>query len=125
MKSFRLERRSVEEFVEGWPVFAISIVGGVLLGWLQATYPLARVFIPLSFGFAFGPRMVGQLRHKYPTAKQLWLLSVGFTTCLVGVAARMAFPAWQGGRFDLVWVITAFVFILAFVLVNRGNKEVV
>ena len=125
MKSFRLDLASVEELIEGWPVLVISVVGGALAGWLQATYAWARVLIPLFFGLAIGPRIAGRLRQKYPTAKQLWLLSVGVATSLVGVTARMAFPAWQGGGFDLVWVGAAFVFILAFVLVNRANKEVV
>lgn len=68
--------------------------------------------------------MVGQLHRRYPTARHLWLLSIGMMTSLVRVTARMAFSVWQGSRFDLVWLGVTFFSILAFVLVNRGSKDV-
>ncbi len=125
MKSFRLDLDSVQEVVEGWPVFLVSIVLGTATAWFATNYLGARILTPLLFGIALGPRLIGALRQKYPTAKQLWLLSIGMATVLVGVTARMAFPSWQGAGFDLSWLGVAFFSILAFVLVNRGNKDVV
>lgn len=125
MKSFRLEPVSVEQLVESWPAVVILVALGALFGRLQVTYAWARVLIPVFLGFALVPLSIGRLRHKYPTAKQLWLLCSGAGVCLVGVATRTAFPAWQAERFDLVWVGTSFFLILAFVVANRGDKEVV
>lgn len=125
MKSFRFEPVSIEQLIESWPVLVISVAGGALFGFLQVTYAWARVLVPVFLGFALVPLSARRLRQKYPTAKQLWLLSSGAGICLVGVVTRTALPARQGGRFDLFWIGTSFVFILAFVLANRGNKEVV
>lgn len=81
-------------------------------------------FWGLILGVALSPRVAGQLRQRYPTAKHLWLLSIGMTVILLGVTLRMAFPTWQGAGFDLSWLGIAFFSILLFVLINRGNKDV-
>lgn len=125
MKSFRLDRDSVEEVIQGWPLFLVIVIIGSAVAWFATAYIWGRILIPLLFGVALGPRIVGQLRQRYPTAKQLWLLSIGMATMLAGVTARMAFPSWQGIAFDLPWLGVAFSSILVFVLVNRGNKDVV
>lgn len=125
MKSFRLDPDSVHEAIEGWPVFLLAIVLGTASAWFATTYQWSRILTPLLFGVALGPRLVSGLRQKYPTGKKLWLLSIGMATALVGVMARMAFPSWQGAEFDLPWIGVAFISILAFVVVNRGSKDVV
>lgn len=125
MKSFRLDPDSVQEAIAGWPVFLLAIILGTATAWFATTYQWSRILTPLLFGIALGPRFVGGLRQKYPTANQLWLLSIGMATALVGVTARMVFPSWQGAEFDLPWIGVAFVSILAFVVVNRGDKNVV
>jgi len=38
---------------------------------------------------------------------------------------RVTFRAWQGTNFDLAWLGVSFVTILAFVVLNRGNKDVI
>lgn len=125
MKSFRLDPDSVDDVVEGWPLFLVSLILGGAVAWLATTYLWGRILTPLLFGIALGTRMVRRLRQTYPTARQLWLLAIGMATIVIGVTARMAFPTWQGAGFDLPWLGVAFFSILAFILVNRGNKEVV
>lgn len=125
MRSFRLDPDSVDEVVESWPLFLVALVIAIPLGLLAANNPWGRILIPMLFGVVLGPRIVGRLRRSYPTAKHLWLLSIGMMTSFIGVLARMAFPDWQGAGFDLTWLGIAFFTILAFVLVNRGNKDVV
>lgn len=125
MRSFRLDPDSVQDVVESWPWMLATLIPAVGLGYLAVTYEWARMLVPIAFAAALGPRAIIVWRQHYPTAKQLWLLSVGMTTLLIGVALRMAFPAWQGSAFDLTWLGVAFLTILAFVLINRGNKDVV
>lgn len=124
MKSFRLDPDSVDEVVEGWPFFLITIVVCLILAWLSTIYEWMRVLVPITLGVALGPRMFGELREKYPTAKQLWMLSTGKMVCLIGVIAWMAFPKWRGTSFDLCWLGVAFLLILGFVLINRRSKDV-
>jgi len=125
MKSFRLDPDSVKDVLKGWPLMLILIIAGSLLAWLSVRYEWVRIFVPLVFGVAIGPTIGSQLRQKYPTATGLWLLTIGMTTCLIGVLARMAFPSWQGTGFDLSWLGITFCSILAFVIINAGNKDVV
>ena len=46
-------------------------------------------------------------------------------TLTLGVAARMAFPQVQGPSFDLAWLGVSFGSILAFVVANRHDDDVV
>jgi len=126
MRTFRLDPDSVRDFVTSWPLVLACTAVGSAIAMLATTHHWGRILIPVLFGIALGPRLVdGQLREKYPTAKHLWLLSIGLMTSLIGIIARMAFPGWQGTGFDLTWLGTAFFSILAFVLVNHRNKDVV
>lgn len=125
MRSFRLDPASVPELLRSWPIMLTGAAVGSVLAYLGTTYGWARPLVPLLLGIGVGPGLlVGGIKQRYPTACHLWLLSTGMMTALVGVALRMAFPAWQGSRFDLTWLGISFVTISAFVLLNRGKKEV-
>jgi hypothetical protein len=129
MKSFRLDRNSVSELLATWPaaLLAIALLTGLAyVGWFHV---VARIlFIGLGalyWGFVFRGRLHDSLRQKYPHAQALLLLAIALVTLTLGVVVRMTFPAVQGGVFDLVWLSTAFCFILAFVVVNRRDRDVV
>ena len=82
--------------------------------------------MPLLFGICLGPSLfAGRIEETYPTARHHWLVSIGTMTALIGVVLRMTFPTWQGSAFDLTWLGVTFFTILGFVLLNRGNKEVI
>lgn len=125
MKSFRLDHDSVTEFLQSWPVFIAGGLIGSTVVVIGRDQWWSRLFIPL-LGVCLGPRLfVGRMRERYPTARHLWLLSIGTMTALLGVVLRMAFRAWQGTAFDLTWLGVSFFTILAFVVLNRGNKDVI
>ena len=125
MKSFRLDPDSVRDITEGWPVFLVALMLSIPVSLFATTFLWGRILVSLLLGVALGQRLSGRLRQSYPTANHLWLLSIGMSTMIVGVAVRMAFPVWQGTAFDLSWLGVAFFAILAFMLLNRGNKKVI
>jgi hypothetical protein len=129
MRSFRLDGESVNHFLESWPTLLVAallaglfvyvglahlwgVVAGVLLGGVYGGYLLR--------GFASK-----RLRERYPNARWHGLLSIGMATLTLGVATRMAFPQVQGPSFDLAWLGVSFCSILAFVVANRHDDDVV
>ena len=126
MRSFRLDPDSVTDFLRSWPFVLFGGLLAAAIALISKDYSWARLSIPLLMGICLGPRLfVGRIREQYPTARHQWLLSIGMMTALIGVVLRMAFPTWQGSDFDLTWLGVSFFTILAFVLLNRGNKDVV
>jgi hypothetical protein len=126
MRSFRLDPDSVTDFLRSWPVLLLGGLIAAMVVFLGSAYWWTRILLPVLMGVCVGPRLfVGRIREQYPNARHVWLLSIGMMTALVGVVARMAFPAWQGSKFDLTWLGVTFFTILAFVLLNRGDHDVV
>jgi hypothetical protein len=129
MKSFRLDPSSVSEFLDSWPALLIGAsLAGVLIS-LGIAHPWGRVGSVLLCGVYGGYRLRGvasdRLRERYPNARLHWLLSIGMATLTVGVLARMAFPEVQGTSFDMAWLGLSFGSILAFVIANRKDGDVV
>ena len=128
-RSFRLDPDSVTEFLDSWPALLIGALVACLSVYLGMTHLWGRIFAVFLFGTYGGFLLRGvageRLREQYPGARWVWLLSVGFTTLVVGVATGMAFPETRGSAFDRAWLGVAFFSILAFVLANRKNKNVV
>ena len=128
MKSFRLDRESVADFIESWPVIFASVALCVwlgYLGWFDAVWRVSLVlFAGAYFGYVIRGRLLQNLRSQYPNARWIGLLSIGFVVATLGVVARMAFPATQGGLLDIVWLSLSFVCILIFVVINRRDPDV-
>ena len=128
MKSFRLDRDSISDFIESWPIIVVSFALSVWLGYLGWFDPFWRVFLVLYAGAYFGYVVRGMLsqnlREGYPNARCILLLSVGLVVASLDVVARMAFPAAQGSLLDIVWLSISFVCILTFVVINRRDPDV-
>ncbi len=125
MKSFRLDPDSNDELVREWPSFVLAILGVLIINGISAFYPSVKTIIPVLLGIALGWGMTGRLRKRFPTARSIWLLSIGMTTCVAGVVITMINPSWIGGTYYLTWLGIAFFSILIFAILNRGNKDVV
>jgi hypothetical protein len=94
MKSFHLDRRSITNALESLPAI---ILGSVLVaivayfGMLQLWVRIVMVLICATYGGFLIRGTVGQrYRARYPGAVHVWLLTIGMTTAILGVAGRMA-----------------------------------
>jgi hypothetical protein len=129
MRSFRLDADSVTELLDSWPAFIIAPLLFFLFAYLGITHLWGRVCAVLICGIFGGFMLRGviarQFREQYPGARWLWLLTVGQTSAVVGVATMLAFPDRHSIPFDLCWLGISFFSILLFVLINRKNREVV
>jgi hypothetical protein len=129
MRSFRLDPDSIAAFLDSWPALVIGFLLLCLSTYLGIAHlwgPVCAVVLCGTYGgFLLRGIATQRLREQYPGARWVWLLSVGFTTLMVGVATRMAFPLTQAWPFDLAWLGVSFFSILAFVLANRKDKNVV
>jgi peptidoglycan/LPS O-acetylase OafA/YrhL len=124
MKSFQLDPDSVEDFRETWPLWLVALLGGAVIAVFAARYWWGRLLTTVQYGVTLGPSLLtGRLRRRYPTARHLWLLSIGMVTILVGVITMMARLGPNFSTLDSVWLCVAFFAILAFVLLNRGNNK--
>lgn len=128
MKSFRLDTSSIKKTVESWPAILIAIALCVVMayfGWLSIYWRVAAiVFGAVYFGQVFRGAITSGLRAKYPNAKYMGLLSIGFTAATLGVLIRMTFPSLQGGSLDYAWCFIMFSTILAFLIINRHDPDV-
>jgi hypothetical protein len=129
MKSFRLDTNSIDAFIESWPALlaALAFSGALMYaGWFNATSRgLLIAFSALYFGYALRGRLTEKLRAEYPNAAHLWLVSIGMTSAALGVVARMLMPSLQGGYTDYIWIAISFSTLLAFVVINRRDRDVV
>ena len=129
MKSFRLDSDSVAEFFDSWRALLAGALLACISIYLGITHLWGPVCALLIFGIYGGYLLRGvlaqQFREKYPGARWIGLLTVGFSTATIGVTTRMAFPDRIGPVFDLAWLGVSFFSILAFVIANRRNLHVV
>ena len=129
MRSFRLDADSVTELLDSWPAFIIAPLLFFLFAYLGITHLWGRVCAVLICGIFGGFMLRGviarQFREQYPGARWLWLLTVGQTSAVVGVATMLAFPGGLNTPFNLSWLGISFFSILLFVIVNRKNRNVV
>ena len=128
MKSFRLDIDSVNDAIESWPALLLALAVSAslaYLGWLDAAWRgTLIVFGAIYFGYAMRGTFSYGLRSKYPNAACIWLVSIGLTSAALGVIARMLLPSLQGGSTDCVWIGVSFTTILAFVVINRRDPDV-
>jgi hypothetical protein len=116
----------VPEILDSWPALVIVILLASLSVYLGITHlwgKIVAVFVCGTYGgFMVRGVVTRRLRAQDPGTRWIWLLSVGLTTCVAGVATRLAFPQAQGTAFDLTWVGLSFFSILAFFLLNRKDQ---
>lgn len=127
MKSFRLDT-SKQELLESWPAILLATcVCGISLyfGWFNVVGRILFIVIGASyFGFVSRGFFASRIEAQYPNARHRWLVSVGLTSAALGVFVRMLMPKLQGGPVDYVWLSLSFFTILAFVLLNRRDPDV-
>jgi len=128
VKSFRLDTDSIQDAIESWPaiIVAVALCGFLAyLGWFDATWRASLIaFGAIYFGYAFRGSLTQNLRSKYPNASYISLLSIGLCAAMFGVLARMTFPSLQNGFIDYVWLSISFTTILAFVVINCRDPDV-
>jgi hypothetical protein len=128
VKSFRLDPDSIKDAIQSAPamIAAVALCGLLAyLGWLDAIWRAVLIaFGALYFGYVFRGSLTQSLRSKYPNASYIGLLSIGLCAVMFGVLARMVFPTLQGGYLDYVWLSISFTTILAFVVINRQDPDV-
>lgn len=129
MRSFRLDRDSIPD-AGGWIALAVAAAlalatvragafqGGRGRAWLAA-FGVAAVALLLR------DLIAGRLAERFPTARGRWLLAAGLVIMTSGVAFLLGSPPSNRGPVDLVWLAPAFALILAFVVLNRGDRDVV
>ncbi len=127
-RSFHLDKSTATELADSWPAILLGLlITGLLLylSWFnQAWRVLLIAFGAVYFGYVLRGNLTKRLRSQYPHAMYQWLLSIGLTSAALGVFARMLLPNLQGGVTDMVWVTISFSTILAFVLINRRDPDV-
>lgn len=128
MKSFQLDKDSIRDAIESWPavIIAVAVFGIVsYFGWFVAMWRATLIgMAAVYFGYVFRGMAYQKLRSQYPNASHISLLSIGMCACIFGVLARMLFPHLQGGVVDYTWLSISFTTILAFVVINRRDKDV-
>ena len=128
MKSFQLDTDSIKDFIDSWPAIlvAVAIVGlSAYFGWFNATsHPILVALGGIYLGYVLRGSLTQNLLSRYPNATHISLLSIGICTASLGVFARMMFPSLQSGVLDCTWISISFTTILAFVIINRRNKDV-
>ncbi|MGI9458179.1 MAG: hypothetical protein ACR2NU_16565 [Aeoliella sp.] len=115
-QSFRLNRSSIRELFDSWPIFVVSVcicVGLAYAGWWNVVWRLALIlFGVIYFGCVIQGTLEERLREQYPNARYIVLFTIGLVVAAAGVICRMAFPANQGGFVDNAWILISFVTIL-------------
>ena len=128
LKSFRLDTDSIKDAIDSWPVILVAVaLCGLFatLGWSDATWRVTLIaFGAIYFGYAFRGSLTQNLRSKYPNASCMSLLSICSFAVTFGLLVRMIFPTLQGGFLDYVWLSISFTTLLAFVVINRRDPDV-
>ena len=128
LKSFRLDTDSIKDAIDSWPVILVAVaLCGLFatLGWSDATWRVTLIaFGAIYFGYAFRGSLTQNLRSKYPDASCMSLLSICSFAVTFGLLVRMIFPTLQGGFLDYVWLSISFTALLAFVVINRRDPDV-
>src|SRR5437016_14565784 len=123
MKSFRLASTSRREVIES--VIALLIGVGIFfaLDYFHITEAVWRVFALLSGAIFVGYLCRGyvcrSLRGKYPNARWIGVLAVGFAITTFGVIARFVVPGAEEGQSILAFIVPSAVCVAAFLIVNR------
>ena len=128
MKSFRLHTESKTDLVLG--IIALLVGVGLFLALhhfhiAETVWRVVAVFGGAVFvGFLCRGQLCRALRQRYPNARWIGLLAVGFAIGTFGVIARFVVPGAEEGAFTLAFILPAGVCIATFVIVNRRDSDV-
>ena len=128
MKSFRLHTDSKRELIQ----FVITVLIGIGAFLAPHYFPIAetalRVAVVLGGAVSVGYLCRGQLcralGQRYPNARWIGLLAVGFAVLTFGGIARFVIPGAQETGFTLAFILPAGASIAEFVIVNRRDSDV-
>ena len=116
----------------GWTQRTLAIVLGVglffALDYFRITDTVWRVVALLAgavfVGYLCRGYLCRSLRQKYPNARWIGLLAVGFAIVTFGVIARFVVPGAEEGSLTLSFIVPAGVCIATFVIINRRDPDV-
>ena len=128
MKSFHLQPEPKREVV----LSIAALLVGVGLFLALRRYPISqtawRIVAVLAGALVVGYLCRGQLcrtlRQRYPKARWIVLLALGFSIAIFGVVARFTVPGAEEGTFTLAFILPAGACIATFVIVNRRDPDI-
>jgi hypothetical protein len=129
MKSFRLHTDSKAELIQ----FAIAVLIGVGVFLALHYFPIAETALrvaavlagAVSVGYLSRGQLCRALRQRYPNARWIGLLAVGFAVLTFGGIARFLIPGAEESGFTLAFILPAGACIATFVIVNRRHPDVI
>jgi hypothetical protein len=128
MKSFRLHTESKRELIQGIVALLIGVGLFLALHYFHIAETAWRVVAVLAGAVFVGYLCRGQLcrmlRQRYPNARWIGLLAVGFAIATFGVIARFVVPGAEEGAFTLAFILPAGACIATFVIINRRDPDV-
>jgi peptidoglycan/LPS O-acetylase OafA/YrhL len=128
MKSFHLHTGSKGELIQF--VIALLIGVGLFLALhhfhiTETAYQVMAVLAGAVFvGYLCRGQLCRRLRGRYPNARWVGLLAVGFAIATFGVIARFVVPGADEGAFTLAFILPVGACIATFVIINRKDPDV-
>lgn len=128
MKSFRLHTDSKGELIQ----FVIAALIGVGVFLALQYFPIAETALrvaavlagAVSVGYLSRGQLCRTLRQRYPNARWIGLLAVGFAILTFGGIARLVVPGAETTSFTLAFILPAGACLATFVIVNRSHPDV-
>ena len=128
MKSFRLQTDPKRDLVQ----FLIAGIIGVGLFLALHFFPITGTALRIAavlagavfVGYLCRGQLCRALRQRYPNARSIGLLAVGFAILTFGGIARFLVPGADEGSFTLAFILPAGACIATFVAINRRDPDV-
>ena len=128
MKSFRLHTGSKSEVIQTIIATLIGVGLFLALHYLGITDAVWRIVAILagavSVGYLCRGHLARGLRQKYPNARWVGLVAVGFTIATFGAIAHFVVPSADESTITSAFFIPAGLCIAAFVFINRKDPDV-
>ena len=128
MRSFRLHTESKAELIQFAVAVLVSVGLFLALHYFHiadTAYRVAAVLVGAVFvGYLSRGQLCRSLRQRYPNARWIGLLAVGFAIITFGVIARFVVPGADEGTFTLAFIPPAGACIATFVIINRRDPDV-
>ena len=128
MKSFRLHTGPKGELIQFAIALLIAVGLFLALHYFHITETAYRVVAVLAgavfVGYLCRGQLCRKLRRRYPNARWIGLLAVGFAIATFGVIARFVVPGADEGAFTTAFILPAGACIATFVIINRRDPDV-
>lgn len=129
MKSFRLHTGPKGELIQGIVALLIGVGLFLALHHFHIEETAWRVIAVLACAVFVGYLCRGQLcrslRQRYPNARWIGLLAIGYAILTFGVVARFVVPGAEESAFMAAYILPAGVCIAIFVVINRRDPDVI